>query len=505
MRSVLLGVITCITGSFLTAQTSGVGPVYSPSKNYAALGVVGIADGQIAIARATTDKNTSLMRDIQLELFDSASLALKSTFTFENIAENKQLNYPEGIYIWNNKIGIFTSAFQKETKSYVLEMRTVEADGQLSNPKTLLTSTTENFAYNRKRFILSVSENHKNLSCIRLSKSGQKSESRIEIGRYDSTFAEINHFEVDLPFDAESPEIVEVLTDNYGNVHVLLKGIKKDEQVFSLFAFPVFNEEAIEYQLTIPGKVITSIKTTLSEDDKLLVSGLTRERFESVEKNSGVFFLRIDRELGIIEAKGTYRFDTDLLGLFSGDEKQPNRNAFENYYTNAVIAGDNNEALLIAEYFKEEERCETDYRTGIITCFQVYTSGPALMMSFNEKGAVDWYTQLNKKQQSIDDGGQFIGTVTLAGKSAGLQMAYNGKSGEATTKQNPIIDAFNRTELLIQKVSSSGQFNQLSSIDSCTLPILPYTVKLLRDGNAYLLSEYLGKAALVRLESMSRK
>jgi len=200
-----LQLISCFICGFLNAQSSIVGPIYSPSKNYVALGVVGIIEGNLALARATTDKNTGLIKDIQIELFDSSTLALKSTFTFENIAHNKQLNYPEGIYIWNNRIGIFTSAFQKDNKTYQLEMRLIESNGNLSEPRTLLTSNTENFAYNRKRFILSVSENQKNLSCIRLSKSDQKNEPRIEIGRYDSTFAEINHFEVNLPFDAESP------------------------------------------------------------------------------------------------------------------------------------------------------------------------------------------------------------------------------------------------------------------------------------------------------------
>jgi hypothetical protein len=498
-------VIFCFISAFSEAQSSLVGPIYSPSKNYSALGVVGFTDGNIAVARATTDKNTGLMKDIQLELFDSSTLALKSTYTFESIAENKQLNYPEGIYIWNNKIGIFTSAFQKENKTYQLEMRQIEADGKLSSPQILLTSTTENFAYNRKRFVLSVSENHKNLSCIRLSKSGVKNESRIEIGRYDSTFSEINHFEVDLPFDAVDPEVVEVLTDDFGNVHILLKGFKNDEPVFSIFAFPVFNEEAIEYQLNIPGKIITSIKTCLSREEKLLVSGLTRERFESPDKNSGVFFLRIDRELGTIEAKGTYRFDTDLLGLFAGDEKQPNRNAFEGFLTNAVITGKNNDAILIAEYFKEEERCETDYRTGIITCFDVYTSGPVLMMSFNEKGSVDWYIQLNKKQQSTDDGGRFLGTVALTDRSTGLIMAYNGRPNATNEKAEDIIESFNRTDLMLQAVSSTGQLTKLNTVETCTLPVLPYTERLLSDGNVYLLSEYLGKAALVRLLPQTKK
>jgi hypothetical protein len=492
---IFLSICFCIE-----AQTVSVGPFYSPSKHYEALGVVGESDGSLVLARATAEKNTGLIKDIQLELFDLESLSLKSTYTFENIAENKQLNYPEGIYCWNDKVAIFTSAFVKENKSYQLNMSLLQGDGTLSTQQTLLTSTTENFAYNRKRFILSVSENHRSLACLRLSKSSQKNESRIEIGRYDSIFSEISHFEVNVPFDAESPEIVDVLTDNPGNVHALIKGFRNEEAVYSMFAFPVFGNETVEYQLNIPGKVINSIKTSLTKEDKLLISGLTRERFESPERNSGVFFLRIDRESGNVEAKGNYRFDTDLNGLYAGEERKPLRNAFDGFAMNQIVAGKNNTATLIAEYFKEEEKCETDYRTGIITCFQVYKSGDVLLMNFNEKGSVDWFIQEVKKQQSTDDDGRYLGSVEVANKHLGLLIVYNGLPSKDANKPETTIEFFNKSTLTIQQISSNGQ----SSLEPLTtipeLPILPFTSRKLQNGATYILSEINGKASIVLLK-----
>lgn len=482
------------------AQIVSVGSQYSPLRNYEALGIVGKSKDNLVLARATTEKNTGLIKDIQVELFDTSSLNLKSVFTFENITENKQLNYPEGIYCWNDNVAIFTSAFIKDSKSYQLNMSLLQIDGKLSAPKTLLISTTENFAYNRKRFILSVSEDQRSLACLRLSISDHKNEARIEIGRYDSTFSELNHIEVNLPFDAESPEIVEVLTDNAGNVHALIRGLKNEEPIYSLYAFPVFGNETVEYQLNIPGKVITSIRTSLTADDKLIISGLTRERFESLERNSGVFFLRIDRESGTVEAKGNYRFDTDLNGLYAGDESNPLRNAFEGFSMNRIIPGKNNTAILVAEYYKEEEKCETDFRTSIITCFQVYKSGDVLLMSFNEKGAVDWFIQPVKKQQSIDDEGRYLGTIALAGANSGLSLIYNGLSSKIANKPDVILEDFNKSVLTLQSFGSNGQSSKQLISKEAELPILPFTSRRLINGATYILSEINGKAAIVKIQ-----
>lgn len=481
-------------------QTVSVGPSYSPSRNYEAIGVVGESGGSLVLARAISDKTTGLIKDIQLELFDLESLSLKSTYTFENITQNKQLNYPEGIYCWNDKVAVFTSAFVKENKSYELNMSLLQGDGTLSAQQNLFSSTTENFVYNRKRFILSVSENHQSFACLRMSKSIHKNEPRVEIGRYDSTFAEINHLEIDLPFDAESPEIVDVLTDNLGNVHALIKGFRNEVPVYSMFAFPVFGNETVEYQLSIPGKTINSIKTSLTSDDKILIAGLTRESFESPERNSGVFFLRIDRESGTIEAKGSYRFDTDLNGLNAGEEKNPLRNAFDGFFINQIVAGKNNTAMLIAEYYAEEEKCETDYRTGIITCFQVYKSGDVLLINFNEKGSVDWFIQEVKRQQSKDDEGRYLGSVSVANKQQGLSIVYNGLSSKDVSKPETILESFDKSTLAIQQISSNGQRLKELLTSVPDLPILPFTSSKLQNGKTYILSENNGKASIVELK-----
>jgi hypothetical protein len=160
-----------------------------------------------------------------------------------------------------------------------------------------------------------------------------------------------------------------------------------------------------------------------------------------------------------------------------------------------------NSATLVAEYFKQEEVCEADYRTGIMMCYQAYSCDKTLLVQLNEQGATDWYLTLPQKQYSVDDDGRYLGVYPFLNSKNGTSLLYNGLSEKESQRDSlSRVEVFSRSSEVIVPLSSSGQANAIQYPSEVSLPIVVTSVHHEVDGSAYFIAEVNGKAALVRLK-----
>ncbi|MEX1190202.1 MAG: hypothetical protein WED33_13165 [Bacteroidia bacterium] len=482
------------------SQTLRVGEAYSLEKSMQVQSIAGETKDEIILVRATTDKDLGLIDKVTIERFNKKNLNYIGRSVTDELFDNKQTNFPEALEVWNDSVCVFSSEYLKQEKDYALKMRYLRADGSVSTPRVLLESSSLDFTFNRKHFRVSVSPDGGFLSAMHFRELDKKGETEISLVRYDSLFKPASELQAVLPFPGKELEVVQEITDNAGNLHLLLKGKMDEEEIYSIFAFPVFGNELIEYKLDIPGKRITSVRMVLNEFDKLLVSGLFRENFEELGKNSGVFNLRIDRESGSIEGKGISRFDTDLNGLSAGEQTGKQRNSFDEYVSTSVFPMGKNGSLFIAEIAKEEEICETDYRNGLLTCSDSYSKGNLLMISFNEKGLVDWYRIIENQQRTFDDEGVYIGIVSVKAKQQALLNLRNEGSNPSVRDKSKAFTDFRNSEVGYDLVNSNGQIELSRNVDEVKFPLLPYSVYNSESGKVYLISEFGGKAAMVEVQ-----
>ena len=447
------------------------------------------------LVRANADEREQIIQDIRIELFDTSKLKLTHSWPVNGLFENRQEFYPEDIRIWNGKICVFGSSFDKQNKSNSLSYLTIDSLGKIGKKIQLQTSETNHFEINKKRFHIVGDSKQDILAVVSLNETSESKNQRLNLNVFDRNFHAIKNLSVQIPFQAENPEMEDVLLDEYGNVHLLLRGNKLNDTldvVYSVFAFPVMNDEVLEYQLNIPGKIVSSLKMSLGKGEKLLISGLLRDEFQKKSQISSVFFLRINREKGTIENKGIHRIDSDFKSYFIGEEKKFGVEEFSGFKIQRIIPNGKDGILLIAEKISTEEVCETDYRTGLEICHTQFKAGKILIVSFNEGAEIDWYQTIDKEQESQDDEGLNLSFIDLEGQSGIHKFFYN----ELNQKTNK-LRVTEKSQLNEVNLDGNGQLtNQTEWLER---PIFPSMYFKPNNQIVYTIGQSNGKAVLIRL------
>ena len=485
----------------LSAQHVKQGEIYTYEKDFFPISIPGFYKNACVLFRANSDKHESLIQDIRIELFDTSSLNRTHTWPINGLFENRQLFYPEDIRIWNGQLCVFGSSFDKQNKSNTLHYLTIDSIGRIGKKIQLQTSKTNHFELKKKRFRIIGDNKQDILAVLSLNETLGSKTQNLNLNVFDRDFQEIKKLSVQLPYQGENAEMEDVLLDEYGNVHLLLKGNKLNDSldaVYSVFAFPVLNDDVLEYQLNIPGKIVSSLKMSLDQVDKLLISGLMRDEFQKQDQISSVFFLRINREKGTIENKGIHRIDSDFKSRFIGEERQVGSEEFSGYKTQEIIPNGKNGILLIAEKISTEEVCETDYRTGLEMCHTQFIAGKIFIVSFNERAEIDWYQTINKEQESNDDDGLYLSFLDLETQSGCRKFFYNAleqKNGKGTKKQRG--NEKNQLNEII--LDGNGQITTKSVL--LERPFFPSISFKPNNRTVYSIGQSNGKAVLIRMDT----
>ena len=481
----------------LSAQQIKQGELYSFEKDFYPICMPGFYKNACVLVRANADEREQIIQDVRIELFDTTSLKLTHSWPINGLFERRQEFYPEDIRIWNGQLCLFGSSFDKQNKSNTLSYLTIDSLGKIGKKIQLQTSETNHFEINKKRFHIIGDSKKDILAVVSLNETSESKAQRLDLNVFDRNFQEIKKLSVQIPFQAENPEMEDVLLDEYGNLHLLLRGNKLNDSldvVYSVFAFPVMNDEVLEYQLNIPGKIVSSLKMSLGKGDKLLISGLLRDEFQKKNQISSVFFLRINREKGTIENKGIHRIDSDFKSRFIGEERQVGVEEFSGYKTQRIIPNGKDGILLIAEKISTEEVCETDYRTGLEICHTQFKAGKILIVSFNEGAEIDWYQTIDKEQESQDDEGLNLSFIDLDGQSGIPKFFYN----ELNQKTNKLLGT-EKSQLNEVVLDGNGQLT-LKTV-WLERPIFPSVYFKLNNRIVYTIGQSNGKAVLIRLGS----
>ena len=497
----ILSVLFLVCSISLSAQQIKQGEIYTYEKDFYPICMPGFYKNSCVLVRANTDNQNQTIKNLRIEFFDSSSLKLLKIWPLNGIFEDKQAFYPEDFRIWNGQLCVFGSSFDKQNKSNSLLYLTIDSIGKIGKKTQLQTSETNHFEINKKRFKIIGDSKQEFLAVLSLNESIDSKTQKLNLNVFDRNFKEIKKLRVQLPFQGENVEMEDVLLDEYGNVHLLIKGTKLNDSlnvVYSVFAFPVMNDEVLEYQLSIPGKTVSSLKMSLDKVEKLLISGLLRDEFQKKDQISNVFFLRINREKGAIETKGVHRIDSDFKSRFIGEERQVGVEEFSGYKTQRIIPNGNEGIQLVAEKINTEEVCETDYRTGLEICHTLFKAGKILIISFNERAEIDWYQTINKEQESQDDEGSNLSFLYLEAQSGARKFFYNGmdkKNDKGTNK----LHRTDNSQLNEVTIDGNGQI--MMKMEKLERPFFPSIYFKPNNRTAYSIGQSNGKAVLMRLDT----
>ncbi len=463
---VTIGLILC---SKLFAQSIESGKSYTSEKSFYAAGMPGILSGELLLLRTMADPKTGHEKSFRIDRFDTASLEFKGSWKPEQIENQAQTLVREDLLIWNGSLCLFNSDFIKEKREYRLSYRVIDINGGIGPEKHLLSLASAQFGIGVPRFKLNISANTKWLSVLFIESTVGRAESEISLFRFDSLGHNSGLTQAQIDFEKLRPELVQCITDNDGNYHVMFKSEKSQVSTYSLFAFPVFGNEILEYPMEIPGKEIESIRFSLDKKEKLFVSGFYREAFEKPGQTSGVFFIRTDRESGRIEASSLKLFLTDLKGLNTGEVKAE-KELLKNLHCFELFPDDNGNVMLLADSREFSTKCETDYRNGLEVCRDFFKAGNLFVISFDNLAKPAWFRIIPNEQISLDDGGRHIGFMAYPARYGSVKLIRNTKSPEGGKSRT---EEYQRAVPISENVNSNGLYTNGSA--DFGLPFPAYT------------------------------
>ncbi|MEZ5173781.1 MAG: hypothetical protein R2850_09825 [Bacteroidia bacterium] len=486
MRLVFLFILIYFCVPVSLAQNFKQGQSYEAQKGFHPLNIPGIIGEELLLLRISNDSKTGFEKSFILDRFDTSSLNFKGSWSPELPLSGMKAPVREACLIWNNKLCVFYSDFLKEKRQYRLVYYVIDAEGNAGSERELLQLPAAGFNIGSPRFDLSISENGKWLSVFYHSLPARNANTEISVARFDSLYQQTGLTQAQIGFEPGNLRVEQSITDNDGNLHVLLSNEKDSLQRFSLFAFPVFGNEILEYPLEIPGKEIETVRIALGKIDKLFVAGFFRESFGEKSKSAGVFFILTDRESGRVDASSIKLFQTDLKALNAGDIEL-NKENLRNLKSFGLFPGPDNRALLIADSRSLSIKCEIDYRNGLEVCHDLFASGNLICVSFDARGEPAWYRLIDNAQESVDDGGRYLGFASYEGKSGSVRLLRNVQP-PANHKLKE--DSYRRAVPVNGILNSNGQFEESNA--NFELPFPAYTGIVFKEksGKVYFLSGF---------------
>lgn len=348
-----------------------------------------------------------------IETYDN-SLNLKTSSVITK--PNEELNY-EDIFMIDGKFFCFLTRYDKESEKNTLYGTTFDKKGTM-NPNLIelgvLDATSRrkagtfnvdtSFGASKKMFLVFESPNY-----------DKREKESFNFSVYDLNFKLLQKIELNLPYLDRDFSIYDYVLDNKGNIHILasvaLKGDDKERgkqnHELKLLSYYTKNDQLKEHEIEIGENYLSEIKIRINKDNDLVLSGFYSDRGSYGMK--GVFFIKSSIDKQKITSIKTTDFTTDFLELFMSERKAEKGKELNSYFVDHIIPKEDGGAIMIAEYYSYYQTCYTNPQTGQTTCTDHYLYNDIIVVNFDPKGSVIWWSKIPKRQHTTNDGGYLSG------------------------------------------------------------------------------------------------
>lgn len=368
-----------------------------------------------------------------------ASMKRKATRDFD-LKYQKRDRYAEGVVSIGEKIYIFTTLYNKETKNR--DMFVQEVGGSRISSLESMQKVAEmpgDHTTVRGRYDLKISEDGSHLLIFSRLPRHMKASDSYAFRVFDKNMSLVWEYDADLPFDADRFSIVSHQVDNDGNVYLLGKYV--DERATGLIKFATSYQYVVlaygansktpqTYTLKDDDKHITTLGFSLTDDGNLTCSGFYSDA-STVGGIKGVFFARIDPYEKRVYDRSFQPFDFDFIteGYSNWQlrqaekvERDPKRKGAEltHYVFRELIPHDDGSVTLVAEQHYVVSSSSLDNRTRSTS----YHYNDIIAIRIDADGNVKWTSRIPKLQQTQNDNGRYS-SFAMGVRDDYLYFAYN--------------------------------------------------------------------------------
>jgi len=442
-----------------------------PSSFYPVRFVLDKSLGTCYLISATAEEKTGLPVDLHVQVLDGKSLSLLKEQTLNGVFKDRFNFFPERVLFWNDSLRVFGSMYNKQEKAHELWVLSLSSNLNISSARKVLSSPALELLSNTPRFMFQTSENGAYLSVSSINKAQATQETTFYHWIYDGSGTLIKKIEYEPDYVVESFRENRILLDEAGNLYMTLSTVELDGTSRNyLYAFPVLDNEVVQYALDIPGKEITDVIISLDAQDNIQAAGIFKERFQKNDDQSGIYFFRIDRDQQRILSRGIHLMDGKVSGLYLGSDNSPKRGSFSNFKVIALLNALDTGVFLAIEEQKKAEICETDPRTGLVTCELEYFYGNIWYFKLNEKGDLDWLQKIEKGNQGINTSFHFLSSSVITW-SQGLTIFTNQPLNKGGSFRIPGFMSQSAKNLIIK--DNGGEQIAVKMGNATNVPILP--------------------------------
>jgi hypothetical protein len=420
--------------------------------------VVGCNDEHVFLSQITNEAK----KERKILYLNSRNFEHKGLKNLPDLEDGFEHEY---IFPWEKTILFLSTAYDAASKKLSYLIETVEDSAIVSKKYHFetdirLTPISRIFAATNKA--------QNKLAIFRLEQKDVSNPPKLHILIVDNQLDTIKNSTVLLPANNYLQEKLTSLLDNDGNLHILFPYKDSNISRYKIFAFPVLNDDIVEYSIDLPEKNILGINFSLNENEELVTSGIYASEKINPEKAIGVFYFRIDRESGEIASKNIQEFNYNIEPLAIPSGVGVKRKDFQGFVVKKVESNYAGETTMFAEQSFTEQICVNDFRTGTIVCNDVTISGEILIVKFSNSGDVLWFDKISKQQETFDEDRKFAGFSTFISKGK-ILFLYNDNKKNKSGRKGDIIEfasgKLHKGGIRFAQINTSDPENKTNFID----------------------------------------
>ncbi|MEO8085311.1 MAG: hypothetical protein ABI763_00745 [Bacteroidota bacterium] len=473
------------------AQTVKWSAPMTDDRKFPYLNILGETDDGYYLLRSnltfSNDKNRSGFRSRKylLQLFDDD---LRTRFSRPIDLGLKESGICD-VGIVGNHVAVLYSIFDKQEKQLKLYVQKLDGAGNISDPAVLVLETGADKVDddNKPDFIFSHSKNL--VACALRSVSIENGQQRYSISIFDTSLHVIAKKEIDVPVKAKLFGPISSVLSDAGNFYLLgieftsEKRVKNPgESFYKLISYQPEKDLVAQNAIRLENKFLTDVAISADNmNHRIVVSGFYS--LNTTYSTAGIFYYSLSEDSLLPTPVVASTFTQEFLRKLATEGRMKN-NELVNYSIDRSIIRKDAGAAIVAESFNITTRSYWDYYLQMWVDHYYYHYGNIIALSINPDGSILWSNNIQKDQNSTDDGGYY---------SSYFSAIINGK---IMCIYNKYIS--DQSSVLITTISGVGeqQTNTLFE-ESLNTAVIPHSAKQVdeetvlmpveRDGEPFLL------------------
>ncbi len=374
------------------------------------------------------DNNANQTKSIDLKLGDG-----KKEMIYENILQIK------------DNLFLFTTYQDQKTKMNSLFVQTIDKNSLLPNSDAKKIAEID-YSGNRKsnsgEYSIGTSRDGSKILVFYNQPYDKGEKEKFGFSVFDITMNLIWSKNIVLPYNDELFDIEKKKVDNQGNIY-LLNAVYKEKRrkkrhgepnyQYTILSFKKDIENAEEYPIDLPGKFITDMQFSITDNQDFVCIGFYSDKGTFSIK--GTYYVSIDGKTKEIKSQSFKEFSIDVLreNLTERQQKKLDKKIEKGkqvelyeYDLHEVIHRDNGCTTLVGEQYYVDivTTTQTIGNTTTTTTTFYYNYNDIIVVNIDPKGQIEWVKKIPKRQVTTNDGG-FYSSYVMSITNDKLYFIFN--------------------------------------------------------------------------------